>query len=144
MSADDPDRDNVRAHSPGVCFLPGAEWDRPALHEGRVARMGERLPRVGGPNFLVNEPPTRDIEVRLTYRAEEPGAVRVYDGESYREVAALEVTGEWATANGRVPREVILSADADRQNYPGMNLMFDVDCARVWVHRIEVRAAPRG
>ncbi|MGC9317133.1 MAG: hypothetical protein ACP5KN_03750 [Armatimonadota bacterium] len=142
VTADDPASENVRVHSPGVCFLPGPEWDRPTEHEGRTARYGEHLPRLGGPNFLVNDPPARDIEVRLTYFAHAPGSMSVYDGEQYQQVAELDATGEWATATARVAREIIMSSTADRPQHPGLNIMFDVDCPGVWVHSIEVRAVP--
>jgi len=142
VMADDPTAENPRAHSPGVCFLPGTEWDRPAMHEGRTARYGERLPRLGGPNFLVNDPPARDVEVRLTCWADGPGSVDVYDGEQYHAVAELTVTGEWTAVTARVPRQIMMTPGADRGQHPGLNIMFAVDCPKLWVHQIEVRAAP--
>ena len=141
VAADAPNAQNVAAHRPGVCFLPGREWDPPAEHEGRTARYGERLPRVAAPNFLINEPPEGDVEVRLTYWTQQPGVMHVYDGKRYHRVADLAETGRWATASGRITAEHLMATDADRPNHPGYNVMLDVDCPAVWVHKIEVRAA---
>jgi hypothetical protein len=140
--ADDGQGQDVAAHRPGVCFLPGNEWDAAAVHEGRMARYGERLPRVASPNFLVNEPPDGDIEVRLTYWTATPGNMNVYDGKQYHKVADLSETGRWATVTARVGRAIWGDPAADRPTYPGTNIMFDVNCKAVYVHRIEVRAAP--
>jgi len=140
--ADDPDTENVAAHRPGVCFLPGQEWDPPAVHDGKPARYGERIPRLAAPNFLVNGPPDRDIEVRLTYWTAAPGDMSVYDGKTYHKVADLSDTGRWATVTARVDRAIWADLGADRPTYPGTNIMFDVNCKAVYVHKIEVRGAP--
>ena len=100
------------------------------------------LPRLGAPNFLVNEPPDGDVEVRLTYWTASGGTLNVYDGREYRKVADLPDRGSWATATGRVGREILTDPRADRANYPGRNIMFDVNCDTVYVHKIEVRALP--
>ncbi len=140
--ADAPDAMNPRANSPGVCFLPGPEWDAPAMRDGKMARYAERLPRLGGPNFLINDPPPADVEVRLTYRSEGEGTVGVYDGEQYHTVVELPATDEWATVTARVPHEPMMTPGADRSQHPGLNILCAIECDRVWVHRIEVRAAP--
>ncbi len=141
--ADDTNSDNVVAHRPGVCFLPGKEWDQPAMHDGKMARYGERLPRLAAPNFIVNDPPDRDIEVRLIYWTQSVGVMHVYDGRRYHEVAKLADTGRWATVAARVPRAIWDTPRADRGQYPGKNIMFDVDCPSVYVHKIEVRGTPQ-
>ncbi len=140
--ADDPKGQDVAAHRPGVCFLPGREWDAAAMQEGRMARYGERLPRVGAPNFLVNDPPEGDIEVRLTYWTATPGDMNVYDGKQYHKVADLSETGRWATVTGRVARSFWADPVADRPQHPGTNILFDVNCKAVYIHKIEVRAVP--
>ncbi|MFQ5811087.1 MAG: hypothetical protein ACE5JM_15825, partial [Armatimonadota bacterium] len=141
--ADDRRSDSVAAHRPGVCFLPGREWDPPTMHEGKMARYGERIPRLGSPNFLVNDPSDRDIEVRLTYWTQSGGTMNVYDGRQYRKVADLTETGRWATATGRVEGAILADPRAERAPYPGTNIMFDVNCTSVYIHKIEVRALPR-
>ena len=38
----------------------------------------------------------------------------------------------------------MMTESADRGNHPGTNIMFDLDCPGIWVHKIEVRAAEAG
>ena len=142
VSADELNGQNVPAHRPGVCLLPSKEWDPPATHEGKKAWYGERLPRLGGPNFIVNDPPDADIELRITYWTQSEGTVHVYDGRQYHDVLGLRDEGRWASAMARVPRKLWQASTADRPQHPGVNIMFDVDCAAVYVHSIEVRKAP--
>ena len=35
-----------------------------------------------------------------------------------------------------------MTPGADRSQHPGLNILCAIECDRVWVHRIEVRAAP--
>ena len=48
----------------------------------------------------------------------------------------------WATVTARVQKTVFGKTGADRGHHPGTNIMFDIDCKRVHVHKIEVRALP--
>jgi len=140
LVADDPDALNPAAHRPGVCFLPGKEWDKPAEHEGKMARYAEHIPRLGAPNFLVNDPPDGDIEIRLTYWTTAGGIVNVYDGKEYHAVATLTERGKWAESAALVPAKYLTDPRADRPQYPGVNVMFDVKCRDVYIHKLEVRA----
>lgn len=140
LAADDPRADNPAAHSPGVCLLPGPEWDAVAERDGLPARYAERLPRLGGPNFLINDPPAADLEVRLIYQSEGEGSLQVYDGASYHVLAPVPPAKEWSEVTVRVPREILLAPGADRPQHPGMNVMGMIDADRLWLHRIAVRA----
>ena len=142
LTADAPYPCDVERHRPGVCLLPGREWSRPRTHDGRAAVHGGFYPGAGGPNFLVNDPPRRDIEVRLTYWTEAGGTLRAYDGTGYHRVAELTSKGAWATATGRVGVDILAAPKADTPAHPGLNIMFEVRSDDVYVHRIEVRAAP--
>ncbi len=142
LAADDPRADNPAAHTPGVCLLPGPEWDEVAEHDGRPARYAERLPRLGAPNFLINDPPPRDLELHLTYESVGEGSVQVYDGESYHTLGALPAADTWSEVTVRVPREVLLTPGVDRPQHVGLNVMGGIDAERLWLHRIEVRVAP--
>ena len=139
FTADDPYPCDVDRHRPGVCLLPGREWGRPRNHGGRTAVHGGFYPGAGGPNFLVNDPPPRDIEVRLNYWTEAGGALRVYDGVKYHRVADLTTKGAWDTVTGRIRAEIVAAPKADAA-HPGLNIMFEVRSDDVYVHRIEVRA----
>lgn len=143
VRADDPHAADPAACRPGICFLPGREWDPPAEHEGKVARYGERLPRAGAPNFLVNEPPPGDLEIRLTYWSRSGGTMNLYDGKRYRRIAVLPPTRKWSQLTARVPAALLATPGIDRTSYPGVNVLFDLDCASVFVHRLEARAAGR-
>lgn len=142
LMADDPQADNPAAHSPGICLLPGPEWDEAAEHDGLPARYGARMPRVGGPNFLINDPPATDLEVRLTYQSEGEGTVEVYDGANYHLAAEMPPADEWSTLTARVPREILMTPGVDRSQHPGLNVMGAISADRIWLHSLEVRLAP--
>ena len=141
VAADDPEYGDVRSHRPGVCFLGNAEWAQAAMHRGKVARFGGKYPGWGGPNFLVNDPPNCDLEIRLTYWAEHVGTVNVYDGKKYHRVAKLTQKAQWSAVTGPVPKRLFATPAADRRE-PGRNILFDVASKGVYVHKIEVRALP--
>jgi len=142
LVADDPGASNPAASTPGVCLLPGPEWDEASEHDGKPARYAERLPRLGAPNFLINDPPPRDLELRLTYQSVGEGSVQLYDGASYHVLGALPAIDEWSEVTVRVPRELLLTPGVDRSQHVGLNVMGSIDADRVWLHRIEVRVAP--
>jgi hypothetical protein len=141
LVADDPRVDNPRAHSPGVCLLAGPEWDAAKEHDGLPAVYGEEMPRVGGPNFLINDPPTADLEVRLTYQSVGDGVVKIYDGKQYHAVGEMPQADEWSTLTVPVPREIIMTPGVDRPQARGMNVMGMITAEKIWLHKIEVRVA---
>jgi hypothetical protein len=142
VEAEDPRATNATVHSPGICLLKGPEWDDPAEHDGRIARYAQNLPRLGGPNFLINDPPTAALELRLTYQSEGAGEIRVYDGETYHKIAEMPPADEWSTVTARVPREIVMTPGVDRPQVRGLNIMGSLNAERIWLHRMEVRVAP--
>ena len=134
----------LAGHIPGVCFLPGSpEWDDPAEHNGKVARYGEILPRLGGPNFYVTNPdPNADVEVRITYCSDAAGTLRAYDGAAYHTVGTIAASQDWTTASFSVPKSLLASPKLDMNRRAGTSMLLDVRVNGVYVHRIEARAAP--
>ena len=104
-----------------------------------MARYGEVLPRVAAPNLLTCGTPGQELEVRITYWADAPGKLQVYDGKQYIDVASLTGMGGWATAKGRVAKDVVLAPEADRGLAAGRTIMFAVDVPAVYVHSFEAR-----
>jgi len=133
----------VGRHTPGVCFY-GAEWTRAREQAGRMARYGELIrPRMGGPNFWINEPDReRDLLVRVTYLTPDGGALQVYDGTKYHTLGELAASDRWQTGEWRVSREIYAGDEADySRTFRGFNLLGQFACPRVFVHEIAVRAA---
>ncbi|HID05886.1 MAG TPA: hypothetical protein EYP10_01935 [Armatimonadetes bacterium] len=135
--AGDPSDMDVRRHTPGVCFYKNPEWDEPVMHDGKMARYGENIPVLGGPNFLINAPDLNaDVEIEVTCWANAPASIRVYDGKRYNVVARIERVRQWVTVRGIVPRKFY----ADRPAFPGFNVLFDFHApSGIYIHRIAVR-----
>jgi len=142
VAADDADNESVRRYRPGVCFLGNGEWAPPKEHDGRIARFGGHYPGQGGPNFLINDPPQRELELRLSYWTEFGGTVRVYDGRRYHRLAELTARRRWATLSCRVRGSLLKNPAADRPE-PGWNILCEIDSKGVYVEKIEVRALQR-
>ena len=144
VTAGEPYHAQFDGNVPGVCFFPKSrEWDPPAEHKGKVARYGEVILRLAGANFFVNNPdPAADLEIRLTFCANNPGQLQAYDGVNYHPVGAVPKAEEWTTATFRVPRELVASPKVDKNSASGVNMLFDVRVDGIYVHRIEARTAP--
>jgi len=142
VSAADRDNDRVERHRPGVCFLGNDEWTEPQMHEGKIARFGGNYPGLGGPNFLINDPPADELELRLSYWTESGGTVRVYDGRRYQTVGRLEANRRWMRLTCRVPKSLVTAATAADRPDPGLNVLCELSSPGVWVATIAVRTAP--
>jgi len=126
----------------GVAFFQPVEWDPATEHLGKVARFGEMLPRLGGPNFVINGLDKRsDWVVAVTYQSDTGATVKVYDGENYLKLAELPAGPDWQTVEAKLPAEMLKEGAMDRGAGPGWELLCAFEDGGLWVHRIEVRRA---
>lgn len=145
VTAGEPGDANYR-RQPGVAFFQVIEWDQPAEHLGKMARFGEMLPRLGGPNFVVNGLDRRsDWLVSVTYQSDTGAALKVYDGEEYLELGQLPAGPGWQTVEAQLPAEMLKEGKMDRGPGPDWDVLCAFEGGGIWVHRIEVwRATPAG
>lgn len=145
VTAGSPRDATVAGNLPGACFLPRSrEWDAPAEYQGKMARYGEVIPRLGGANFLLNNfDPAADVEVRLTYCASAAGQLQAYDGAKYHVVGAVAQADAWTTLTLRVPAKLLAGPKVERATHLGKNMMLELRVNGIYVHRIEVRRAPK-
>ena len=132
--------DTNHRRTPGVAFYQPIEWDAPAEHLGKIARFGEMLPRLGGPNSMINGLDKRsDWIVTVTYRSDTGATLKVYDGDSYLNLADLPAGEDWQTVEAQLPAEVLKGEKMDRGPGPAWDLLCAFEGGAIWVHRIEVR-----
>jgi len=130
---------DMAAHNPGICFLPGPEWDPPAEYKGKIARYGEVIPRLGGPNLSVNGPaPDADYVITLTYVAPKGGKVEAYDGKEYNTLGELKPGNAWRTDSYKLPHAMFAGEEADRSSLPGKQVLLQITAPAVYVHEARV------
>ncbi|HID21586.1 MAG TPA: hypothetical protein EYP14_04210 [Planctomycetaceae bacterium] len=112
------------------------------MHEGKIARFGGNYPGLGGPNFLINDPSTEELELRLSYWTESGGTVRLYDGRRYQAIGRLEAKRRWTTLTCRVPKSLLAAATAADRPEPGLNVLGELSAPAVWVATMAVRTPP--
>ncbi len=128
--------------TPGVAFFQPVEWDEPVEHLGRMARFGEVLPRLGGPNFVINGLDQRsDWIVAVTYQSDTGATVKVYDGDNYLKLADLPAGAGWQTVEAKLTAKMLKEGAMDRGSGPGWDLLCAFENGSLWMHRIEVHRA---
>ncbi len=100
------------------------------------------LPRLGGPNFVINGLDQRsDWIVAVTYQSDTGATVKVYDGDNYLKLADLPAGAGWQTVEAKLTAKMLKEGAMDRGSGPGWDLLCAFENGSLWVHRIEVHRA---
>jgi|GEM_PF-3598871 len=132
---------NEYYHDPGVSFFYNAEWSAPKAHNEKKARFGADDPVSGGPNFWLNGAESDcDYQIRITYLAEQPGQLRVWNGSYFEALSPIRDSQQWQTADFVLPGDSFTDAGGTGNT----NALLEFNIPQIYVHNIQARTISQG
>jgi hypothetical protein len=131
-----PIDNNEYKNDPGVSFFYNAEWASPKEWKGTMSRRGGRGSLWGGPNFWLNGVDLHShYEVKLTFWAEAPGALRLWTGRRFDPVGHLPAAQQWQTRTFVLPASRLCDAGGTDND----NALLELDAPEIHVAEIAAR-----